>query len=459
MPAEQKRTMSRRDFLRLAAVGGAASVLAACAPPSTSTPAPTSAAGAGATVASPTSGSAQPVTISMWFHDFLYVKFFKNRAPEFEQMHPEYKFTWDIVQVPDAQIADKFISALVAGTGAPDIGGVQNQVLPRFFKGQLAEKGLVDLAPKVGAEKGNFVCWEPYTLNGHIYGIEISSSPTYYFYRSDLFQKAGIDPTTMETWDDFVSVGKQMKAKGYAMAMYDTTYPEPNLLDLQLKTGGGYYDKDGNVIIDNDANVEALTKFLGLINTDQVIQGTTDFWGPGGTAAIKDNKIAGMIMPDWYLDYVLKNTFPEQSGKWSAMPAFALQKGGIRGTYTGGTGMSIFQQSKSPDLAWELLHYSMMTPEAQAKKWSEIHYAPTMTQAWTDKRLTDDPDPYLGGYKLGQIWADELPKLPALFTGQHRAEMISGLSSDVLTQVVSGQKTPKDALKALGDSIRAMGNS
>jgi ABC-type glycerol-3-phosphate transport system substrate-binding protein len=395
----------------------------------------------------------------MWFHDFLYARFFRNRSVEFEKLNPGYKFTWNIVQVPAGQIADKFISALTAGSGAPDIGGLQNQVLARLFNGQFAEKGLVDLAPLIHAEQANFVCWEPYTLDGHIYGVESQTAETTYYYRKDLFDKAGVDPTTMETWDDFIAAGTQMKSKGYWMAALDTTYPEPNLLNLFLTNGSGYFDQDGKVNSDNPGGIQALQLMSDLINTHKVIQGTADFWGPGTTAAIKQDKVAGMIMPDWYLDYVLKNTFPEQSGKWAATPGFAFQKGGPRTAYTGGTGMGVFQQSKWRDLAFGLIHYGYMTLEGQVKRWSEIHYAPTMKEAWTDRRIIDDQEPYLGAQKVGNLWATLAPTLPPFYTGRHRTELMTALGNDVMIPVLGGKKDAATALKEAADKIRAMPQS
>jgi ABC-type glycerol-3-phosphate transport system substrate-binding protein len=445
-----QQKMNRRSFLKAATLSAAAGLLAACAQA-----APSEQGGKTETTSQP-SGQPKDVNISMWFHDFLYVRFFKNRAFEFEKLHPEYKFTWDAIQVPGSQIADKFISALAAGAGAPDIGGVQNQVLARLFKGQLAEKGLVDLAPKIAAEKDKFVCWEPYTYKGKVYGVASSTANTTYYYRPDLFEKAGVDPKTMETWQDFIDAGTKMKEKGYWMAIFDTTYPEPNLLDPMLTNGGGYYDKDGNMILDSQANLEALQLFVDLIQKHKVVMGTGDFWGPGTTAAIKEDKVAGMIMPDWYLDYVMKNTFPEQLGKWAAMPGFAFKKGGLRSSYTGDTGMSVFQQSKWQDLAFELIQYGYMTTEGQTKRWSEIHYFPTMKEVWQDPRVIEDQDSFLGGQKLAKLWADEAPKLPKFYTGTHRVEMISGLGTDVLVPVIAGQKEPAAALKELADKIKAM---
>ena len=38
------------------------------------------------------------------------------------------------------------------------------------------------------------------------------SGPVVLYYRRDMFEKAGVDPASIETWDDFVEAGKKVVA-------------------------------------------------------------------------------------------------------------------------------------------------------------------------------------------------------------------------------------------------------
>src|SRR5919202_5299918 len=115
---------------------------------------------------------ATSVTISMWTHDILYVKFFTRRAKEWEKKYPQYHFTYNFVQVPYNDLFTKVLANLSAGTGAPDLVGIEINAFSRFMKGGIAAKGLVDLTPLIGAERDKFLRWSPYMYKGRIYAKE-----------------------------------------------------------------------------------------------------------------------------------------------------------------------------------------------------------------------------------------------------------------------------------------------
>src|ERR687886_372046 len=135
---------------------------------------------------------ATSVTISMWTHDILYVKFFTARAREWERQYPQYHFTYNFVQVPYNDLFTKVLANLSAGTGAPDLVGIEISAFSRFMKGNIAARGLVNLTPLIGAERDKFVRWEPYMVKGHIYGAETALCPVGLYYREDVFKQAGI---------------------------------------------------------------------------------------------------------------------------------------------------------------------------------------------------------------------------------------------------------------------------
>ena len=59
-----------------------------------------------------------------------------------------------------------------AGNGAPDFLVVDFDYFSLITKGGIAAKNLVDLTPLVGSQRSQSVRWEPYTVEGKIYGVE-----------------------------------------------------------------------------------------------------------------------------------------------------------------------------------------------------------------------------------------------------------------------------------------------
>lgn len=54
-----------------------------------------------------------------------------------------FKFT----QIPYDQLWPKILTTLAAGTGVPDLIGIEISAFSRFMKGDIAEQALVDLTP------------------------------------------------------------------------------------------------------------------------------------------------------------------------------------------------------------------------------------------------------------------------------------------------------------------------
>ena len=453
----EKTRLSRREFVRLSGLAGAGAILAACAPKVTPAPAqPTAAPQAEAPTAAPEQPTPVPqaegpqeVTITMWFHDFLYVQFFTDRGKEWAEMHPEYQITWDIAQVPE--IADKYIGTLVAGSGAPDIVGVEQGWMPRLFKGGLAEKGMYDLNPWMELEgagfRDKFLRWELYSYQGKTYGVESALCPCVYYYRKDIFDQAGLDPTSVKTYDDFIQMGKDLKsATGSYMLPLDSINTDYFLL-FMLQNDGNLFDDKGQAVMDSDQCLEALQLYYDMGLTHEIGFVTTEFWGAGLTAAYNDGTVAGVIGPDWYSDFVMKQSLKDTAGKWRAtyMPLF--REGGRRTTVWGGTGMGVSKQSKFPDVSWDILKYTYMTKENQVKRYLEIHYFPTMLDALDDPRIVEAEDEFFGGQKLGAIFADVAPDVPIYYSGPYKTEAIDLLSNAVVTPVMAKEKPPEDALK------------
>jgi len=463
------KKLSRRDFLRLSTMTAAGAALAACAPSAPEVVEETVEVPIEETVEvdktevveATAPAEAQDVKITMWFQDFLYVQFFTDRGNEWAEMHPEYNIEFDIVQMPDApETADTFIGNLVAGTGAPDIIGIERGWFPRLLKGGLAEQGMYDLNPWIELEgpgfKDKFLRWELYSWAGKTYGVESGLCASVYYYRKDIFDDAGLDPSAIETYDDFIQVGKALReATGSYMTVADTVDVSYPLL-FMIQNDGGAFDENGDVAIDSPQSIEALQLYTDMANLHEVAFPTSEFWGGGLQAAFQDGTVAGIIAPDWYSDNVLKVNVEDQAGKWAITPMPIFKSGGRRTTVWGGTGVGVTQQSEYADIAWEILKYTYMTKENQVKRYLDIHYFPTMLDALDDPRILAEEDEFFGGQAVGAVFAEVAPDVPFNYTHPYKAEALDLLSNEVVSPVMAGERDPEDALKDAAQSIREM---
>ena len=457
--------LSRREFVRVGALLGAGAALAACAQP-TPAPAPPTEAPAGEQPAEapvePTAVPEQPtvapapqaedVTISMWTHDILYVNFFTSRGDVWKQEKEGYNFTWDFQQIPYGEVFTKVLTQLAAGSGAPDLVGIEQGAFPSFMHEDMIA-GLVDLTPLVGAEKDKFYRWEPYTFQGKLYGVESALCPCVMYYRPDLFEAAGVPYQADWTWDEYYQAGKTLKEKGMYVSIVDEISGGNNwAIPLVQRQGLLYFTEDGKLVIDTPESIEALTYAVNATNDLEVLMrtGADTYWGPGTVTAFLEDKVASVMGADWYLGYFMKANLAEQAGKWRVALLPKFPSGGYKGSSAGGTGFAITTQSQHPDLVYDLLHFTYMTKESQILRFKEINYFPHMIEAIESDEIRNYQDEFLGGQAAGAIYAESAAEAGALWQHPLRNEATSELANNIAL-AFEGKLTPEEALKAAAD--------
>jgi ABC-type glycerol-3-phosphate transport system substrate-binding protein len=169
-------------------------------------------------------------------------------------------------------------------------------------------------------------------------------------------------------------------------------------------------------------------------------------YGAPAIAALKLGKIAGVLMPDWYSADFLEIYVKEGFGKWRLQTMPAWTKGGLRVSTWGGTGFAITKQSKHQDLAWSLVHFTFMTEANQVKRFQEIKFFPTRKEAFHDPGVTQIPDAYFGGQKIGGVFASVAEQVPLQYQSPYWNESQTALTNEY-TNAMLGKKTPAQAIK------------
>lgn len=387
----------------------------------------------------------EKITISLWTHDNLYVKFFNARAVEWAKMHPEYKFKFDFIQIPGDSLWPKVLTSMAAGVGAPDLVGIEISQFSRFMKRDIAETELVDLTPLVGEEREKFVRWEPYMHKGKLYGVESALCPVVYYYRDDIFKAAGIE-MPLETWDDFVVAGRKLREEGRFMAGIDPN-SYTHFMELLQQRGELLFDEKGSLMApDNPKAIETL-KFLVDGVKEKILWASRAFYGAPHFAALKGNTVVGDFMPDWWSIYFLEAQVPEQKGKWRIQLLPAWEPGGIRSSTWGGTGFAITSQSKYPKLVYDLLHFTYLTKENQIKRFFEIGYFPHMLEAMKDPRVINFSNPYYGEQVIGAVFGEAALQIPIQYQSPYWSEAETLMINEAITPAIAGKKTPQQGIK------------
>lgn len=195
--------------------------------------------------------------------------FFKEQAVDFtEETGIEVEFQ----AVPHASMRQQFLSDAVAGAGSFDVFTIDQPWLPEF-----GSKGyLVSLDDIVSEEdRADFL---PHTLDtvtydGSLYGLPYMVHNTVLYYRSDLFEAAGLtEPPT--TWEEYREYAKILTDKG--AGVWGTIIPGKQDGEVATRfqtfvkqTGSDIATEDGTPTIDSPESLEAFDMMTAIQFEDQ----------------------------------------------------------------------------------------------------------------------------------------------------------------------------------------------
>ena len=200
--------ISRRQFLKAAAVLGVAEVAAACAAPAAPTSAPQGAAAPTAEPAQAAPVASGPTTINLWWWTS---EPWKSAAEAYNGAQDKIKV--NLSEIGDAVFGDqKYMTAAAAGTG-PD-ASIQN----RHTFMQFAAKGLYlsldDYFQAAGLKKDDFypVQYGESTWDGHLYGIPLYTDTRHLYWNRTHLNEVGLTEPP-KSWNDLETYADKLNKK------------------------------------------------------------------------------------------------------------------------------------------------------------------------------------------------------------------------------------------------------
>lgn len=353
-------------------------------------------------------------------------------VPEFEQRHPDIEIRIDMT---GADMQSRFLLSLIAGVGAPDISQLQLVDAPKF-----APSGaLMDLTDKARqyADKFSPSFWDNCTHEGRVYAIPWDMGPCAVFYKRDLFARYDIDPESIETWDDYIDVGKRItresRGQTHMLALSVGGLFESFEMLIQ-QTGGGVFDREGRIIIYSRENVQALEVLRAILEADIVTPISTS--GPEYYASFQSGTIATYPLAVW-LGGSIKDYAAPTAGNWGVFRLPAVEPGGLRTSNLGGSVLVIPDQSKKKEEAWKYVEYVLCTEKAQIEQYRNFDLFPCLMTTFDDP-FFDEPDPFYGGQKVRRLFARDIEKIPTLTRTKDWNEAMR-----YITQMLSTWETDK----------------
>lgn len=303
------------------------------------------------------------------------------------------------------------------------------------------------------------------TINGRVYGLPDAVRPQMLFYNAEIFQKYGIDPAEMATFDGYLEVGRKLKEASSGEVYL--SYIDPGTFTwrywgrrgLMPQANARIWDENGNVVIGEDPGTKLALGYLDKLNSEGLLYKTEMMKQPLYEAT-DEGKIATYYIGAFW-DEFLRGNLTATAGKWRAQAAPVFSEIG-----TGGAPVSTYYCliDKEDDTYYDLLE----------TVWKDFATNGEAYKTWVDKMVEvngpyNNPvsktmlqDPYwqegsdfYGGMSFRKVESDSLANPSKnLAVTPNDAEADNIISAEI-EKYVAGEQTMDQAISNMDKELKA----
>jgi multiple sugar transport system substrate-binding protein len=349
---------------------------------------------------------------------------------DFEKANPELDI--QVTQIPSDQFDAKLLTAIAAGT-VPDLVRVYSQ-----SQASLMATGAFAAVPDGLVNPDDFFpgAYGTNVKGGVAYGVPMDAYATFFQYRKDLAEKAGL--SVPKTWDEMKTFAKAMQAQGATWGLgmdigYDI-YNAQGLNEYVHQNGGSFINADQTQWTINSAENIAALEYWGSFFTE----GLASPDGPKFLDTVPwftTNEIAGKDIGPWFEQWLVDangRDWVDQNLGTAIMPA------GPAGSFSalGSGSLAVLKDGKNQTAAWKLVRY-WSQPATQVAWYKEFGSLPAVKAAWDDPAIAGNA--LLNAEREALLTAVDIPQVPTW-------NQVGTYLGQQMELVARGQATAKQVL-------------
>ncbi|RKL68229.1 arabinose-binding protein [Salipaludibacillus neizhouensis] len=395
--------------------------------------------------------------LTFWNFNELHTGFFEDAVTRWNEEFPDRAIQLTAETYPIDQMHNNLLLSLQSGSGAPDIADIEVSMFANFLQG---EPQMLPLNDKIEPELDNLVesRYQMYAKDGQFYGMDYHVGATVMYYNEEIMNEAGVDIDSIKTWDDYVEAGKKVVENTDAMMTTVESDETWSFQPLISQRESDYFDENGDVILDNDINVDTLQFLHDLVYEHEIAELT-----PGGFhhaeeyyGYMNEGGAASVMMPMWYMGRFL-DYMEDLDGKMQIRPLPLWEEGGNRSAGMGGTGTVVTNQTEEPELAKDFLAYSKLTEEGNIQLWKILGFDPPRHDVWDNEEMRADNRFYDYFHDdIFDILLDVRDEIAEVNITEQTSNATQEIQSNVMHSVLRDQsKTPEEALTDAADAVRS----
>lgn len=368
----------------------------------------------------------------------------QDLVPAFEAENPGVRV--DVQEIAWEEMHKKLLTVLAAGAGAPDVTAIEGNLAQQYVN------GLMDVTDRL----------EPYfdvinecklgeaQVDGRIYAIPWDTGPVGIYYRTDIFEEAGITEFPA-TWDEFRELGKQLSGPRQKMLAIDPGmdvnsvnfyYIRPMLNQL----GSGYLDADQNITLNTPEMRRVLQTIYDMMYEDEIALTDVRMRSPAWYAAMKSGRFLAVPGAAWFAG-IIEGQAPEMEGQWGVFPMPAWEAGGAQAAALGGSVLAIPRQTEKPDLAWKFVEFAVLNDDSQIHMFKTQNLFPSLETTYDDPYF-DDTNEYFSDQPINRMFADYAQEIPIYYYAAYFGEL-DDMVRDTAYQYLTNQMSLDETLETM----------
>ena len=328
----------------------------------------------------------EPIHLTLWTFQELHTQLYKEMLEKWNANPDNPKLDIDMQVYPYEDMHNKLTIALQSGEGAPDIVDIEINMFANYLKGDIQLAELNDIVEPI---EDHLVMsrFNNYAKDGKFYGIDHHIGACIVWYNTEILEEAGVDYTTIKTWDDYHEAGKIVLEKtGKPMCTWESKdcwsiYPLVN------QHGGDWLTPDNEVRMDEQVVIDTLAFMRSMLDDGTAVP------CPGGNHHSEEyygwmnaGNCASVSMPVWYLNR-FTDYMPDLAGKMKVAPMPLWPDGGHKSAQMGGTGTAVVKTSPNVEVAKQWLAYATLSFEGCVNTWLILGFDPIMTDVYGSEEM------------------------------------------------------------------------
>ena len=441
--------LARRGVIAVAAVAATTLALAGCGPETVSPD------------AAPDSDALQPPStddptgeITIWDRSGDLFEVFEGAIGRFNEKYPNITVNHEAVDI-DAKLQN----TLITGTDVPDGVFLDDAKISSYTDflwnlNDVLAPYVDDIAPQKIAVN---------TSDDGIYGVPFDLDPGLLWYNATALDEAGIDPTSIETYDDLLDAARayqEFKPEAGPIHLEQSPFLGQLQLEMyanQLSTSLG--NDEGELRLDSPEYTQVLD-FLDTVSQEGL--GTrAEYLDPTDIGELENGNQVFYPWAIWF-SFAPQQLLPETMGDWRAMELPAWEEGGPRGGAMGGSSFVLPKEGENSDLAWLFYEFLMFDEAGYSAVWgpNDIYPGglttsiPSYLPAADPSAPLFEPVPALGDQDLWAIATEAGAEIPA--AGPIPTWWIGSVDylGTNIQRMLDGDMTPEEVQTQSSDEIQ-----